>query len=59
MSSSTFNQEDEQIIRREFEKLRLASLRRCADQQQYELVLKAFDFANEAHRNVRRCSGEP
>lgn len=59
MSSSTFNQEDEQMIRREFEKLRLASLRRCADQQQYELVLKAFDFANEAHRNVRRCSGEP
>ena len=57
--SSTFTQEDELIIRREFEKLRLAALRRCADQDQYDLVLKAFEFANEAHRNVRRRSGEP
>ncbi len=57
--SGTFTAEDELIIRREFEQLRLASLRRCADQQQYDLVLKAFEFANEAHRNVRRRSGEP
>ena len=57
--SGTFTAEDELIIRREFEQLRLASLRRCADQQQYNLVLKAFEFANEAHRNVRRRSGEP
>ena len=57
--SSTFTAEDELIIRREFEQLRLASLKRCADQQQYDLVLKAFEFANEAHRNVRRRSGEP
>ena len=57
--SSVFTQEDELIIRREFEKLRLAALRRCASQDQYDLVLKAFEFANEAHRNVRRRSGEP
>ena len=59
MSSSNFTAEDDILIRSEFEKLRLASLRRCADQQQYDLVLKAFEFANEAHRNVRRRSGEP
>ena len=57
--SSTFTSADELLIRREFEKLRLAALRRCADQDQYNLVLKAFEFANEAHRNVRRRSGEP
>lgn len=57
--SSTFTAADEQLIRHEFEKLRLVSLKRCADQEQYNLVLKAFEFANEAHRNVRRRSGEP
>ena len=57
--SGQFTQEDELIIRREFEKLRLAAVRRCASQDQYNLVLKAFEFANEAHRNVRRRSGEP
>lgn len=59
MSSSTFTAEDDLIISREFEALRLAALKRCADQEQYDLVLKAFEFANEAHRNVRRRSGEP
>ena len=57
--SSTFTAEDDLIIKREFEKLRVAALGRCADQDQYNLVLKAFEFANEAHRNVRRRSGEP
>ncbi|MBR5034333.1 MAG: bifunctional (p)ppGpp synthetase/guanosine-3',5'-bis(diphosphate) 3'-pyrophosphohydrolase [Bacteroidales bacterium] len=59
MSSSTFTAEDDLIIRQQFEALRLAALKRCADQEQYDLVLKAFEFANEAHRNVRRRSGEP
>ena len=38
MSSSTFTAEDDLIIRREFEALRLAALKRCADQEQYDLV---------------------
>ncbi|MCF0167820.1 MAG: bifunctional (p)ppGpp synthetase/guanosine-3',5'-bis(diphosphate) 3'-pyrophosphohydrolase, partial [Bacteroidales bacterium] len=54
-----FTEEDDKLIQKEFESLRKASLKRCADQEQYELVLKAFDFANEAHRGVRRRSGEP
>ena len=57
--STVFTKEDEQLIRREFDSLRVAALRRCADQEQYDLVVKAFEFANEAHRNVRRRSGEP
>lgn len=54
-----FTQEDIDLINREFEGLRLASLKRCANQKEYETVLKAFEFANEAHKGVRRRSGEP
>ena len=32
---------------------------RCADDKEFAIVKKAFDFANEAHKNVRRRSGEP
>ena len=59
MKVDEFTQEDKDLIQREFEPLRIASLKRCADQEQYELVLKAFDFANKAHYGVRRRSGEP
>lgn len=54
-----FTPEDNALIEREFEELRLASLKRCADQAEYEIVLKAFDFARSAHNGVRRRSGEP
>ena len=54
-----FTTQDEELIQKEFDGLRMASLKRCADQDQYELVLKAFEFANEAHKDVRRRSGEP
>ncbi|MEF9986294.1 MAG: RelA/SpoT family protein [Bacteroidales bacterium] len=54
-----FTKEDNDLIYKEFESLRLASLKRCADQEEYEGVIKAFEFANEAHKGVRRRSGEP
>lgn len=54
-----FTHTDHEIIQKEFEELRLASLKRCASQSEYELVLKAFEFANNAHAGVRRRSGEP
>ncbi len=54
-----FTQEDYDLINKEFESLRLASLKRCANQEEYEGVLRAFEFANEAHKGVRRRSGEP
>ncbi len=54
-----FTQEDNELIQREFESLRLASLKRCANQEEYEDVIRAFEFANEAHKGVRRRSGEP
>ena len=49
-----FTKEDYDLINKEFEGLRLASLKRCASQAEYEEVLKAFEFANEAHKGVRR-----
>lgn len=54
-----FNQADYDLINKEFEELRLVSLKRCASQHEYEEVLRAFKFANEAHKGVRRRSGEP
>lgn len=54
-----FTQEDNELIRKEFESLRVASLKRCANQEEYEDVIRAFEFANEAHKGVRRRSGEP
>ena len=56
---SDFTKEDNELIQREFEQLRLAALKRCASQEEYEGVIKAFEFANEAHKDVRRRSGEP
>ncbi|MBQ7575905.1 MAG: bifunctional (p)ppGpp synthetase/guanosine-3',5'-bis(diphosphate) 3'-pyrophosphohydrolase [Bacteroidales bacterium] len=56
---STFTEEDYQLIEQEFSGLREASRKRCANRQEYETVLKAFDFANDAHKNVRRRSGDP
>ena len=54
-----FTEEDYKLIDREFEGLKASSRKRCATDEQYELVLKAFEFANEAHKGVRRRSGEP
>lgn len=54
-----FTQEDNELIQKEFESLRIASLKRCASQEEYEDVIRAFEFANEAHKGVRRRSGEP
>ena len=54
-----FTQSDYELINKEFEELRLAALKRCSSQEEYDGVLKAFDFANEAHKGVRRRSGEP
>lgn len=54
-----FTQEDNELIQKEFESLRIASLKRCANQEEYEDVIRAFEFANEAHKGVRRRSGEP
>ena len=59
MSFSEFTEKDYEVIAQEYEKLRLSAEKRCANETEMEVVRRAFEFANDAHRNVRRRSGEP
>ena len=56
---SEFNQHDHEVIAREYADLKEAARKRCPDQTELDMIQKAFDFANEAHKGVRRRSGEP
>lgn len=59
MAISIFGPEDYEIIDKAYADLEVAVRKRCANDQEVAVVRKAFDFANEAHKNVRRRSGEP
>lgn len=59
MSFSQFTSQDYEVINREYAKLRESAAKRCANEAELEVVQRAFEFANEAHKNVRRRSGEP
>ncbi len=59
MSNSTFTQDDYRKIAREYAELKEAAMKRCANESEIEVIQKAYEFANEAHKNVRRRSGEP
>ena len=56
---SEFTQADYEVIARDYADLKEAARKRCGDQEELEMIQKAFDFANEAHKGVRRRSGEP
>lgn len=56
---SEFTPEDNAIIERDYNALLEVACKRCTDDAQMELVRKAFEFANSAHKGVRRRSGEP
>ena len=59
MSFSEFTKEDYDLIEKEYGLLRESASRRCRDEGELAVVQKAFEFANSAHANVRRRSGEP
>ena len=59
MSFSEFTTDDYAVIAREYDDLKQVAAGRCADEDELAVVQKAFEFANEAHKNVRRRSGEP
>ena len=59
MSFSKFTQKDYDLINKEYGELKALAARRCRTEAEMALVQKAFEFANEAHKNVRRRSGEP
>ncbi len=54
-----FTEKDNAIIEKEVEKLKFACLKRCANQEEFNQVVKAYEIAKSAHNGVRRRSGEP
>lgn len=56
---SKFTIKDYNLIRKEWNRLYAEASVRCRDEEELAVVRKAFDFANQAHRHVRRRSGEP
>ena len=56
---SEFTEKDYEVIGRDYADLKEAARKRCADQYELDQIQKAFEFANEAHKGVRRRSGEP
>ena len=58
-SISQFTAHDHEVIARDYADLKEAARKRCNDQSELDMIQKAFDFANEAHKGVRRRSGEP
>ena len=59
MSFSQFTQYDYDLINADYKSLMEVASVRCTKESEIALINKAFDFANEAHKNVRRRSGEP
>jgi GTP pyrophosphokinase len=58
MQKTEFTQQEEQMIRQEFEAL-LDDYAHTPHRQKVELITHAFNFAHKAHYGVRRLSGEP
>lgn len=59
MSFSEFTKNDYALIDNEYDSLMKAARPRCRDEEEVQIVVKSFEFANQAHKNVRRRSGEP
>jgi GTP pyrophosphokinase len=55
---STLTKTEEDLIQREFEEL-LSLCTHCESKTDQRLIRKAFQVANEAHKGMRRKSGEP
>lgn len=58
MSKSASEIKEKELIRREYESL-VKVCPRCQTEKGLKLVNKAFELAREAHKGVRRKSGEP
>lgn len=50
--------QDEQLIRERFDDM-LSHCYRIKDEKDKELIIRAFELANEAHKEMKRKSGEP
>ena len=56
---SEFDHRDYEVIARDYADLIQAAGKRCHDPNEMDVIQKAFEFANEAHKGIRRRSGEP
>ena len=59
MSYSEFTQKDFDLIADAWQTLFASVVKRCGDERELDVVRAAYEFANAAHKNVRRRSGEP
>ena len=59
MSFSQFTPDDYRKIDEAYASLMQVASTRCKDEAEVDTVRRAFEFANQAHKNVRRRSGEP
>jgi len=59
MSIREFSTDDYKLIDSEWRRLAAVAEPRCKNEAEFRIIQKAFDFANFAHKNVRRMSGEP
>jgi GTP pyrophosphokinase len=55
---ATYTEEEKVLIQSHFDDL-LAHCPRCQSEEEMKLVQKAFNLANEAHKGIKRKSGEP
>lgn len=58
MTESDIKQQEEEVIEHEFQAL-LDDYAHTLHRQKVEIITKAFQFAKQAHKGVRRRSGEP
>ncbi|MBE6250128.1 MAG: bifunctional (p)ppGpp synthetase/guanosine-3',5'-bis(diphosphate) 3'-pyrophosphohydrolase [Bacteroidales bacterium] len=56
---SEFKEHDYEVIAREYADLMEVARKRCSNTEEQKIIHKAFEFANQAHKGVRRRSGEP
>lgn len=59
MTAKEINDKDEQMVQQQFEELMQRCEPVCHNQGDRDRIREAFNFANDAHRGVRRRSGEP
>ncbi|MBR1807987.1 MAG: bifunctional (p)ppGpp synthetase/guanosine-3',5'-bis(diphosphate) 3'-pyrophosphohydrolase [Paludibacteraceae bacterium] len=58
MADSDIKLQEEELVEQEFQSL-LNDYRQSIHRQKTEIITKAFHFAKQAHKGVRRRSGEP
>lgn len=56
---AAYTADDEQIIGKQFSELLASCNKICKNESDWEMINKAFFLAKEAHKGVRRRSGEP